>query len=346
MESADRLYRAEAERLCQVVDGFDGVAVLVLADLVLDEFLHAEISRVSREAPVLIVEHRSLESMPGGGANAVNNIRALGGRPVPVVVVGDDEAGRRLMEIFRDGGIDTDGIAVHEGYATPVKTRVLAALPHSRPQQVVRIDRGFPHSVSAAAARKAVERAEKGLGEADALLLTDYSYDLVRPDLCSGLIRTAREKGIPVTSDSRHRAREFSGVSSATPNLEEAEEILGRRLEDEGSRLGEAGGRLLSSLGAREVLITRGSRGMILFQSHEPPVEIPVFGTDQVSDVTGAGDTVIAAFTLGLAAGASPVEAALVANAAAGLVVMKQGTATISRRDLSTALGGVSSSLR
>ena len=342
MEAAGGNYARDPERLCRVVDGFRGTPVLAIADLVLDEFLHAEISRVSREAPVLIVEHRRLESMPGGGANAVRNILALEGVPLPVGVVGDDEAGSRLLALLESSGIDVSGIERLRGYETPVKTRVLAALSHSRPQQVVRIDRGREHTVSPDAARAAVERASGRLGEARALLLTDYSYDLVRPDLCSALIRKAREGSLPVTSDSRHRAREFNGVTSATPNLEEAEEILGHRLDDGVGPIGEAGNRILEALGACEVLITRGSQGMILFRSNEPPVEIPVFGSDQVSDVTGAGDTVIAAFTLALAAGASPLEAALVANAAAGLVVMKQGTATVTPDELKSALRAAS----
>jgi D-glycero-beta-D-manno-heptose-7-phosphate kinase len=338
MESVSRIYRDEATRLCSVVDRFADVPVLVLGDLVLDEFLYAEIARVSREAPVLIVEHRRLEAMPGGGANAANNVLALGGRPIPVGAVGGDAAGGKILDLFRRAGIPTNGIMVEEGYETPAKTRVLAALPHSRPQQVVRIDKGAPHSVETAAARRAVERASTLLEGASALLLSDYGYDLVRPDLSASLTASARGRGLPVACDSRHRVREFAGVSAATPNLEEAEEILGWRLEEEGARLKEAGQRLLHSLGAQAVLITRGSRGMVLFQTDEAPLEIPVFGSDQVADVTGAGDTVIAAFTLALASGAAPADAALVANAAAGLVVMKRGTATVTARELTDAL--------
>ncbi len=338
MDAALRLYREEGVKLCAVVDRFEDVPVLVLADLVLDEFLHAEIARVSREAPVLIVQHRRLEAMPGGGANAVHGVRALGGLPIPVGVVGNDDAGGRLVDLLAKLGIDTAGISVEEGYETPVKTRVLAALPHSRPQQVVRIDKGAAHSVDSAAARRAVERASLRLDEVPAVLLSDYGYDLVRPDLTAALVRTARAQGLSVTCDSRHRVREFAGVTAATPNLEEAEEILGWRLEDEGSRLREAGQRLLATLGAEEIVITRGSRGMILFRAGEAPEEIPVFGSDQVADVTGAGDTVIAAFTLALASGATALEAALVANAAAGMVVMKRGTATVTARELTDAL--------
>jgi len=338
VKASGKIYREEGARLCAVVDRFEDVPVLVLADLVLDEFLHAEIERVSREAPVLIVQHRSLQAMPGGGANAVNNVRALGGKPVPVGVVGLDDAGSRLTDLLHRGGIDVSGIAVAEGYETPTKTRVLAALPHSRPQQVVRIDRGSPHSVEAAAARAAVERAEALLDDARALLLSDYGYDLVRPDLAASLVGTARAGGVKITCDSRHRVREFAGVTAITPNLEEAEEILGWKLEDADARLREAGERLLKGLGAEDVLITRGSRGMLLFDAAEGPMEIPVFGSDQVADVTGAGDTVIAAFTLALASGATPFDAALVANAAAGLVVMKRGTAVVTARELTDAL--------
>ena len=337
------LYHDRASRLCELVSAFDGVPVLVLADLCLDEFLYAEISRVSREAPVLIVEHRRLEAMPGGGANAVHNIRTLGGRPVPVGVVGDDEAGRRLLALLREAGVATDGIRVEERYATPVKTRVLAALPHSRPQQVVRIDKGAIHSVEAAAARAGAERAMELLPGASALLLSDYSYDFVRPDLASPLVDAARQRRIPVTSDSRKRGREFTGVTAATPNLEEAEEILGWPLAEEGARLREAGERLRTTLRADNILITRGGKGMLLFEAGRPPAEVPVFGTDEVADVTGAGDTVIAAFTLALASGASPLEAALLANAAAGLVVMKRGTATITPCELTSALRSASS---
>jgi rfaE bifunctional protein kinase chain/domain len=334
----DRFYREEAPRLCEIVGRFEDVAILLLADLVLDEFHHTEIARVSREAPVLIVEHRRLEAMPGGGANAANNVRALGGTALPVGVVGEDEGGARLLDLLRRAGIDTSGVAVVPGYETPCKRRVLAALPHSRPQQVVRIDRGSARSVEAAAARLAVERAEKLLPSTQGVLLSDYGYDLVRPDLTSRLIQEGRAAGLPVACDSRHRIREFRGVTAATPNLEEAEEVLGWRLGEEGTRLREAGQRLLAALGAREVLITRGARGMVLFCADEAPAEIEVFGSDQVADVTGAGDTVIATFTLALAAGAAPLEAALLANAAAGLAVMKRGTATVGARELTDAI--------
>jgi rfaE bifunctional protein kinase chain/domain len=338
LQSAQARYKDQAGRLCELVAGFEGRAIVVLGDLCLDEFLYAEISRVSREAPVLIVEHRSLEAMPGGGGNAVNNLRALGGKPLPVGVVGPDDAGSRLLKIFETLGIDTSGVLTENGYVTPVKTRVLAALPHSRPQQVVRIDRGAEHTVSAASARQCAEKAASLVAGASALLLSDYNYDGVRPDSVAVAVEKARNCSVPVTSDSRKRGREFSGVTAATPNLEEAEAILGWRLEDDGARLREAGERLRDALRSDKVLITRGSKGMLLFEENQAAMEIPAFGSSEVADVTGAGDTVIATFTLALAAGGSALESALLANAAAGLAVMKQGTATINAAELTSAL--------
>ncbi len=326
------------KHLREIVTRFPGTEVAVMADLVLDEFLSGEIVRVSREAPVLIIDYRGTERMPGGGANAVNNLRALGGAPLPVGVVGDDEAGGRLVALLREAGIDTGGIARVAGYATPTKTRVLAGLPHSRQQQVIRIDRGAAGSAPAADAGVAAERAVALLSGAKGLLLSDYGYGLVTPATSRPVIEEARRRGLVITCDSRHRLKEYRGVSAVTPNLEEAEELLGMRLGTESASLEPAARRLLEKLSCTAVLITRGRRGMTILEDGVKPFDIPVFGSDQVSDVTGAGDTVIAAFTLALAAGATYRQAATLANCAAGLVVMKKGTATVSAEELLDAL--------
>jgi len=335
------------EHLLGVVDRMAGTRVAVLADLVLDEFLYGEIARVSREAPVLIIEHRRMDAMPGGGANAANNLRALGGCPVPIGVVGDDETGRRLRSLLDAVGIDTSRILQVPGYETPCKSRVLAGLPHSRPQQVIRIDRGAARSVPAETAAAAAETAtallSAGRGEGEegirGLLLSDYGFDLVTPESSAALLREARRLNVTVSCDSRHRLRGFRGATAVTPNLEEAEELLGIRLDDAGARLEEAGRELLHTLGSQAVLITRGSRGMTLLEDGVKPFDIPVFGADQVADVTGAGDTVIATFTLALASGATFRLAATLANVAAGLGVMKRGTATVTPAELKTAIG-------
>ncbi len=333
--------RPVRDLLLPLIDRFTGTKVAVLADLVLDEFLYGEIVRVSREAPVLIIDHKRMDAMPGGGANAANNLRALGGEPLPVGVVGDDDAGRRLAALLRAAGIDTSGLVTLPGYVTPTKTRVLAGLPHSRPQQVIRIDRGAPRSVAAESALAAAERAAALLSEGvNGILLSDYGYDLVTPEATRGLIAQARLYGVPVTCDSRHRMKEYRGVTAGTPNLEEAEEMLGARVDDEGARVEDAGRRMLAALDCSALLVTRGSRGMTLLEDGVKPFDIPVFGSDQVADVTGAGDTVIAAFTLALAAGATFRLAASLANVAAGLVVMKRGTATVTADELRDAIAG------
>ncbi|HET9480208.1 MAG TPA: PfkB family carbohydrate kinase [Candidatus Polarisedimenticolia bacterium] len=335
------------ERLKDVVDRFAGTRVAVLADLVLDEFVHGAIARVSREAPVLILDYLGTDALPGGGANAVNNVRALGGVPIPVGVVGDDEAGRRLTFLLREAGIDTSRVSTLAGFVTPTKSRVLAGLTHSRAQQVIRIDRGSASRVAPEEAGAAADRARALLGgegggpAVKGLLLSDYGYDLVTPQACRLLIEEAGRVRVPVTCDSRHRLEQFQGVTAATPNLEEAEQLLGTPLDGAGggaARLGDAARSLMERLRCRALLITRGSRGMTLLEDGVAPFDIPVFGSDQVADVTGAGDTVIATFTLAVAAGATCRMAALLANAAAGLVVMKRATATVTASELKHAL--------
>lgn len=327
--------------LSQVIGRFAAARVAVLGDLVLDEFLHGEIARVSREAPVLIIDYLRTDAMPGGAANAVNNVRALSGRAVPVGVVGDDEAGHRLTDLLEESGVDTSHVSRLAGYATPVKSRVLAGLPHSRPQQVIRIDRGSTSSVPPETAAAAAEQAGGLLadGGVDALLISDYGYGLATPASSASLLLEARRRKITVTCDSRHRLAGFRGVTAATPNLEEAEQIAGRRLQEGGAPVTEAGRRLLESLDCKAVLITRGSHGMTLVEDGVRTIDIPAFGSGEVADVTGAGDTVIATFSLALAAKATFRAAAILANCAAGLVVMKRGTATVTPAELTAAIG-------
>jgi len=330
------------EHLTEIIGRFEGKRIVVLCDLVLDEFLHGEIARVSREAPVLIVDYLRTDAMPGGGGNAVQNLQALGCSPLPVGVVGEDAEGRRLLDVLSGAGIDTSGIARLAGYVTPVKTRVLTGLAHSRPQQVIRIDRGSPRSVPADAAGAAGERARALVaGGAAALLLSDYGYDLVTPEAAAAAIAAARDRGVPATCDSRHRLTGFDGVTAATPNLEEAEEVIGRRLEQGHggeNALEEAGKRLIAKMHSRAMLITRGADGMTLVEDGVRAFHVPAFGAGEVADVTGAGDTVIAVFTLALACGAAMRAATLLANCAAGLVVMKRGTATVSASELAASL--------
>jgi D-glycero-beta-D-manno-heptose-7-phosphate kinase len=325
------------ERLLQTIDRMAGLRVLVVADLVLDEFEHGEIARISREAPVLILNHRGTDRLPGGGANAVNNLRALDGRTAVVGRLGNDEAGDHLLEQFRRSGVDVSGIWRDASYATPVKRRILAGSAHSVKQQIVRIDRGGGAEVG-------LDRSpfpsllKDRIEAAQAVLVSDYGLGLLNagtvPFLAQGILDLRR----PLFVDSRAHLRMFRGMSAATPNLQEAEALLGEPVGDDPARLRHAGEALRASLDAESLVLTQGSLGMTVFTAGSAPVHLAVYGTDEVADVTGAGDTVISVLTLARLAGCGHVEAALLANYAGGIVVMKRGTATVTRDDLREAV--------
>jgi rfaE bifunctional protein kinase chain/domain len=329
----------EQQRLRRIVESFSNVSVLVMADLIADEFISGEIARVSREAPVLILRHRERTLIPGGGANAVMNLAALGVTALPVGMVGDDEAGRALLQIFRKNKISVSGISKLKGHVTTTKTRVLAYSAHSSRQQVVRIDRECDALKDTHAALvEIVASAREYAPAADAVLLSDYGYGAVSPRL----FNFVRAKGIlgetPVTLDSRYRMLDYEGVTAATPNEGEVEEALKLKIGDDREKLAEAGAALIRQMKLESLVITRGGDGMVAFEKKKAPLEIPIYGANQVVDVTGAGDTVIATFTAALAAGADTASAAKLANYAGGIVVMKRGTATVSRAELLAAL--------
>jgi rfaE bifunctional protein kinase chain/domain len=331
--------RSDIDRWKKIVQAFPSVTVTVLADLVADEFVFGEIARVSREAPVLILKHRERTVVPGGGANAVMNLAALGVEVLPVGVVGDDEPGQLLLTKFREQKISTGGIAKLKGHVTTTKTRILAGSSHSSRQQVVRVDREpVPivegHSVLTKIARTAREY----IGRSRALLISDYGYGAATPQLLSKIKSNGWPSGKPITLDSRYRMLEYTGATAATPNEPEVEEALQIKIGDNDQRLLSAGEQLMARMGLQSLVITRGRDGMVAFEKGEKPLTIPIFGSDQVVDVTGAGDTVIATFTAALAGGASTVDAARLANFAGGIVVMKRGTATVSNAELLAAI--------
>ena len=328
------------DRLLSIVDDFAGVRVAILGDLLVDEFIYGQISRVSREAPVLILEYGSTEIVPGGAGNAANNVAALGGKAISIGVAGDDEPGRRLLDSMR-GRIDVRNVVTHKSLTTPTKTRILAGGVHSAKQQVVRVDRTARAPVPDAVRTAIGRRVAAAVGRADALLVSDYGTGLVTPALVRSAQRTLRGPGPiqpPVLVDSRYSLLQFRRMTMCTPNESEVEQLLGVRIGENGRVLEKAGRELLRLTGAAGVLITRGSRGMALFEPDRATVHIPIFGSDQIADVTGAGDTVIATMTLALAAGGSAEEAAVLANYAGGLVVMKRGTATVGAAELQQAI--------
>jgi rfaE bifunctional protein kinase chain/domain len=321
-------------RLLQLTEAMKGKLVVVYGDIVADRFIYGTPKRISREAPVLILRQYRDDILLGGAGNAINNIHSLGGLPVPVSVVGDDVPGRTLIARLTDQGIDCGGILRAPRYATPTKVRILGGMPHASRQQIVRYDIEDSFEMAEDEARAFGNVLRQQMSVCHAALVSDYGYGVARPGLVTELTSTA--KGRPVTLDSRYNLLDYPGVTAATPNEEEAAAAAGTSLwNGEEVKIGEVALTLQQGLDCEAVLITRGSRGMALLERDVvSPLLIPVWGTDQVADVTGAGDTVIATFTLALAAGSSFAEAAKLANYAGGVVVMKMGTATVSHEEL------------
>src|SRR5436190_3139588 len=287
----------ENDRLRKIVEAFPKTTVTVLGDLVADEFVFGEISRVSREAPVLILKHRDRKIVPGGGANAIYNLADLGVTVLPVGVVGDDEPGRLLLRAFRHRRIPVSGVLKDKSYTTVTKTRIIAGFAHTAGQQVVRLDREPAEGPNSHLRRELVLATREYARASDALLVSDYGYGAATP----ALLKAIREKRgidkVPVTLDSRRRMLQFSGITAATPNEAEVEEMLGIRVGNDWDRLRAAGDQIISEMKLESLLITRGKDGMVAFPRRHRAIDIPIYGSDEVADVTGAGDTVIATFT-------------------------------------------------
>ncbi len=324
----------DLSRLAELVDDFPRQAVAVVGDFVADEFVGGDIARVSREAPVLILRHRETSVLPGGAANAVANLATLGARVLPFGVVGDDAPGRALLACFRAKGVSIRGVLALKGWPTTTKTRFLAGWTHTTRQQVLRVDREPPGEVPARARDAVVRGARAAVSSGAALLVSDYGCGLVSPQLVRKLA------GKLVTLDSRYALLDYAdcGVAAATPNEPELEALYHRRIGNDTAMLEQLGARALRQMKLEALLVTRGKDGMALFETRGKPQHIRVHGSEQAVDVTGAGDTVIAVFTLALAAGATHLEAARLANYAGGIVVMKRGTATVTREELQAAI--------
>jgi D-glycero-beta-D-manno-heptose-7-phosphate kinase len=340
---------ADPARLLEIIARFRSCSVLVVGDIIADEYVYGRVARVSREAPVLILEYDSTDVVPGGAGNAANNVAALGGSVRLAGLVGRDETGRRLLQAL-ESRVERAGLLRPRDYRTPVKTRILAGGIHSAKQQVVRIDRRANGPVRDEA-RRSLERAvQDALADRkiDAILISDYGFGFVTPAFATSVARAARRgrRRVPVLVDSRYALTRYSNLTACTPNESEVEEALGVRIDDRAEVLERAGRALLHRTRMEAVLITRGSRGMALFQPGKATLHIPIYGSDQIADVTGAGDTVMATMTLGLAAGAGFERAAHLANYAGGLVVMKRGTATITAGELERAVSADSRFMR
>ncbi len=325
--------------LAEVVERFEGKRVVVLGDFVADSFQYGDITRVSREAPVLILRHRETRILPGGGANATNNFATLGARVMPITAVGDDAAGDWLVQAFSGKNVDVSGILRAKGRITPSKTRFLAGWTHTVGQQVLRVDYEPQSQLAESQGKRIQELLRARIKKADALAVSDYGFGVASPEAVRRATSQERRR-IPVSLDSRYRLTAYrrAGVTAATPNEAEMEALHHTTIGQDTSELERCGRETLQEMKLDSLVVTRGKDGMAVFQPGEKTVHIPVHGSDEAVDVTGAGDTVLAAYTLGLASGASPVEAAHIANIAGGLVVMKRGTATVSREELLEAI--------
>jgi rfaE bifunctional protein kinase chain/domain len=323
--------REEAARLAEIVERFSAMRIGVVGDLVVDIYVHGVPERVSREAPVLILGWESEELIPGGAANTANNLLALGAEVHPVGVVGDDAHGRALLEYLETRGVERSGIFTSAEYHTVTKTRVMAGGPTRWPTQVVRIDKEPQSGLPSGAAGEILKRVRALAEKVDGWIFSDYGYDVAAPGVAAML------GGVRV-ADSRARIEGFKGFTALTPNEEEAAEVVGHPVLTDG-QVRAAGKKILERTEAENVVITRGNKGMALVRSDGSELFLGASGAGDVTDVTGAGDTVTGVLALALAAGAEPADAARLANHAAGVVVMKAGAATLTSEELAGQLG-------
>jgi len=324
-----------ASDLSRLLSGFRSRKLVVLGDLVADHYVYGQTDRVSREAPVLVVRHESSEVTLGGAANAAANARALGAEVTAVGVLGADEMGEAVRRRFAERGI---GLVAVDAPITETKTRILAGGLNTSRQQMLRLDRGnvspLPAAVTARL-RKALEDAVHG---AHAVLVSDYGGGVVG-DATRATLRHLAGTGLLVSVDSRYSLGSLTGFRAAKPNEPELATLTGMPVEDD-KALGRAMAAAIGTLDAQALLVTRGRRGMALLERGGDVQFLPAHGTRAAVDVTGAGDTVMAAFTLGLAAGAPARTAAELANVAGALVVLRPGTAPVTADELASELGG------
>ncbi len=323
--------RASQDRLLQILERFGQARVLAIGDLTLDEFLTGQVERVSREAPVLILRHEYTQQLPGGGANAVYNLAKLGAKTRAVGLVGNDPQGEVIRKMFRQVGIDTTGIFVDPDRPTVTKTRISGHSRQSVTQQIVRVDRKSDLLPTPGLQEVLAAYIQDHLPHVDAVICSDYGDGVFTAPVIQAALSHPR-----TIVDAQSGLQRYHGALLFTPNLPEAEGAVGYSLA--GVSLSQAGQDLLQLTGAQKILITRGEEGMSMFELGSGEDQIPAFNRREVFDVTGAGDTVVAALTLALCAGGSFWEAAVLGNLAASLVVRHFGTATTSQEEMKTAL--------
>lgn len=302
--------------------------ILVIGDLAIDEMMYGKTSRISREAPVLILRHYDTKIILGGASNAAHNISTLNSGKVSVIgLYGDDYYGPILLDAFNKANINTDYMVMDESRVTTVKTRVSGSCSQSVTQQIVRIDRETTQFISPEIESKVIANIEKAVPEHDAVILSDYNIGIMTKNVIEKTIEVAKKYGKIVVVDAQKDLDRYKGATAMTPNQPDTEKFIGYFIKDKDT-LYRAGKEMLNKTDSDVILVTRGGDGMVAFEKNGNISEVPVFNKTDVSDVTGAGDTVVASFTLALAAGFSPKDAAIVGNLAASIVVKHFGCAT------------------
>ena len=325
-----QLSTGQKQHLAQAISRFPERQVLVVGDLMLDNFIWGEVSRISPEAPVPVVEVREESQLLGGSANVAHNVASLGGRALVAGVIGNDFAGQELVKLFAQIAVPTNGLIYEDGRPTTVKTRIIA-----HHQQVVRFDREWRAPLREETVRGILTFIQESLPHLHGVIVSDYAKGVITREFLDALRDLVAGRPLPVVVDPKvQHAELYRSFTMVTPNHHEASQMSGIPIRDEKTLI-QAGESLLAQLACDTVLITRGKEGMSLFHRDGPIVHIPTVA-QRVYDVTGAGDTVIAAVTLGLIAGLSPEEAAILANLAAGVVVGEVGTAVVSSAQLLT----------
>lgn len=327
--------RLSKSRLKGRVNALSGGRVIVLGDLLIDELLEGKPERISREAPVLILEHVGTELILGGAANAAANLAAIGGLCYAIGVCGRDEYAKKLARLFEKAGIGY-GLVEDPSRPTTVKTRILSS-SHALRQQLIRIDRISHEKLNMETCKNILEKLDSVASSYSALILSDYRSGLITDYLVSGAMEIARARKLQVVVDAQDNFSRFKGASLITPNQPDTEAAVGFKIDSK-EKLEEAGRKLLEISGAENLLLTRGGEGMVLFQRNASRHELPAFNKSEVFDVTGAGDTVVATMTLAMVTGASMLESMALGNLAAGIVVKKPGTAVTSQAELLAAL--------
>ena len=323
-------------RLRSIIEGFKGKRVLVIGDMVADQYLIGRPTRISREAPVLILELDEERTLPGGATNVAVNARSLEAEVLLVGVVGNDAPGEDLRKAIDALGMHQEGLFTDTTRPTSTKTRIMAGSPQIVQQHIVRIDRVDTSDIAEPCKGHILDYIKATLPTIDAVVLSDYANGVMSPEIIEACVSVARTLNKVIVVDSHGSLFRFQGVTALTPNQPEAEATLGMTITTQ-EQLDEAGERLLRGSNAQSVLLTRGSEGMSLFEAGKAPTHFPIYplpGASEIVDTNGAGDTVAATFTLALTTGATKVEAAYLANAAASLVVRRLGAASNTPEEL------------